>query len=528
MADPLYELLAPYFDAQDASPRPLPSDPTVSSYLTRLTTLSLSDLTTTEPASLNQTLQSHLRSLQALSKRSHKAIISASEHLASLREVLPELGNGARSLQDALPQLSSSAESFSQKYSKSIDNAVLERRRKALLLARNADRVSDILDLPTLLSTAVSSSANPSSTATSATINHAAALDLHAHTKRLHALYPNLALVRDIAAQAEQEMKSLSSNLISSLQAQNLKLAAAMRTIGWLRRVAPELSAPLADLALHAKSARGASSVGASSAALGGSDAALGALFLVCRLANLNSMLAALEPLRELADQETSRRLGASGASHAPPPPPPPPTAETGSGGSNAAWSGGQQTERYLKRYVELFREQSFAVVSMYQSIFPSALPAPSTVMATAAAAPNGVGGDRTAPRDAGADRQDPLRPLPDPLATFALHLVDLLAATLRTYLPNVRDRAARDSLLTQVLYCAGSLGRLGGEFGMMLALLEEDARLEEKSAGDGSDGDGEEEWVDVIKKHRVQASRLEVLASGVGGVRSGTTAGVG
>jgi hypothetical protein len=97
-------------------------------------------------------------------------------------------------------------------------------------------------------------------------------------------------------------------------------------------------------------------------------------------------------------------------------------------------------------------------------------------------------------------------------MSTFTLHLVDLLEETLREYLPNITDPGTRESLLTQVLYCAGSLGRLGGEFGMMVAMLLED----EQAGGDEDDM----EWVKVMKKHRVQASRLEILARGVGGGR--------
>jgi len=106
-----------------------------------------------------------------------------------------------------------------------------------------------------------------------------------------------------------------------------------------------------------------------------------------------------------------------------------------------------------------------------------------------------------------------------------------MLFETLKEYLPNVTDRAARDSLMTQVLYCAGSLGRLGGDFSMMLALLEDELREgEENVIGEGDDDAESEvqeeqkaEWVEVMKKHRIQASRLELLASGVGTGRSST-----
>lgn len=94
----------------------------------------------------------------------------------------------------------------------------------------------------------------------------------------------------------------------------------------------------------------------------------------------------------------------------------------------------------------------------------------------------------------------------PDPLASFVLMLVGMLVDVLGTYLPGVEERGVRESLLTQVLYAAGSLGRLGGEFGAILGVVE--------CFGGGSlgRGDGEEEWVSVVAKHRVLASRLESI----------------
>ena len=249
-------------------------------------------------------------------------------------------------------------------------------------MSRNADRLSDILDLPNLLSSNVQ--------------NYAAALDLHAHVKRLHLLYPDSNIVNSIYASSEEAMLDMTSNLIGSLRAQSIKLAAALRTIGWLKRVTIDMP--------------------------------LGALFLTCRLATLTSMLSALDPLRELADREVE--------------------------------GGGIQTERFLKRYLEIFREQSFNIMSMYRSIFPDEDHPPAS-------------------------------------ATFSQHLVSLLMETLDEYLPKVREKSSRESLLTQVLYCAGSLGRLGGDFGLMLA------------------NDEDEEWVTVMNKHRVLAGKLEKLANG-------------
>ncbi|TVY35875.1 Conserved oligomeric Golgi complex subunit [Lachnellula subtilissima] len=393
----------------------------------------LSSLTTTEPQSLTQTTNSLLRSLQALSKRSHKAIIDSSTHLSTLGTTLPALAQSTASLRDALPKLDDAAIHFSETYNLRPENPspLLDRRRKALLLSRNIDRLSDVLDLPTLLSSAISSSSHTAastSTPTNATLNYASALDLNAHIKRLHGLYPESPLISSVSLQAETAMQDMCSNLIASLRANNLKLASAMRTISWLRRVAPELDPVPANNTLS----------------LGTREGALGALFLVCRLSNLEQMLSALSPLRDLADQETAKLRNGQ--------------AKTGK------WEGGQQTERFLKRYIEIFREQSFAIVSMHRSIFPPA-------------SANPVPLDEFKSLKEGKRQEDPLMPLPSALGTFPLNLVGMLEGTLRTYLPNVRDRSSRDSLLTQVLYCAGSLGRLGGDFSLMLAFFERGGR---------------------------------------------------
>ncbi|KAK6436348.1 hypothetical protein LTR95_007456 [Oleoguttula sp. CCFEE 5521] len=460
--DPLYEILAPYFEPDTStSSRPIPNTASSTNYLSRLSTLSLSDLTTTESASLLHAAQSHVRNLQALSKRSHRTVISSAGHLEKLRDFLPGFTTGANKLQTDLPALETAASAFNQKYDRSSDNEVLDRRKRAMLLARNVDRVSDVLELPTLLSSAVAAAQNASTTASasSSTTSYASALDVHAHIKRLHTLYPKSELVSDVSRQGDAEIQNLTSILIGTLQSLGLKLASAMRTIGWLRRVAPELTesfdhpsnAPLSTKSFDITTKQQ------------NDDGPLGTLFLLCRLRTLHVTLEALDPLRELADHET--------------------TSSTGS-----------QSERYLKRYIEIFREQSFNIVSMYKSIFPGGLPVIE-------------GGD-------GASARSPeTSSSPSPVASFTLHLAEMMIAALRRYMPNITDRSTRESLLTQVIYCAGSLGRLGADFGMMLAMLEEELALASESAAN----DGEPEWAAVMKKHRIQAGRLEVLARGVG-----------
>ncbi|KAK3902728.1 mitochondrial carrier domain-containing protein [Staphylotrichum tortipilum] len=450
MADLLYDLLVPPPAAGPgpSSPRTA-ADPAALEYLTALASRPLASLASAEPQALAQSSHGLLLSLQALSKKSHRQIIESASHHATLRASLPALAVSTAELRAAIPRLDTEAVRFSTAYSKASDSDVLARRKKALLLARNVERLVDVLELPTLLSSAISA----------APVNHSSALDLNAHMRRLHSIYPDSPLVHSISAQADDAMRTMAANLILSLKAPGLKLAASLRTISWLRRVLPDLDA--ASPATNTTTTTTSSSPSSHSTTAKGHDSqerVLGALFLVCRLATLMTMLEALEPLRELADQEKARQAAASAS-------------------ASAAWSGGQQTERYLKRYVEIFREQSFAIVSMFRSIFP----APPTGASSAAAG-------------------DPLEPMPSALATFPLCLVDMLLETLRLYLPTVRDQAARDSLLTQVLYCAGSLGRLGGDFGLFLAALDVGP-------------EAEEEWAEVVRRHRALAGRLESIA---------------
>ncbi|OKL62895.1 hypothetical protein UA08_01583 [Talaromyces atroroseus] len=486
MADAILELLDPHIDANASattsrSPRSRSTDATTTKYLNRLTSLSLEQLKSAEPQSISQSAHSTLLSLQALSNRSHKALISSSDHLSTLRSLVPSLEQDAKNLQEGIPRLDSEAVRFSTTYSKSSENPHLDRRKKAMQLSRNVDRISDILELPALLSTAVSTSSATAGPAAGSSVsaNYSTALDLYSHIKRLQTFYPDSPLIKDIILQAEDAMKTMTTNLIAGLRTQNIRLAAAMRTIGWLRRVAPELE--------HPQRNRGSTASG---------EGALGALFLVCRLANLVSTLDALDPLRELADQETQRRVEAA-------------SKERVSSSKSSAWTGGQQTERFLKRYIEIYREQSFAIVSLYKNIFtpepiesdhqmPTILPGLELKSLNL----------KTQPPAKRIRKTDPLQVLPPAVATFPMHLVRLLTDTLRAYLPNVRDKSSRESLLSQVLYCAGSLGRLGGDFSMILTELEGEDQGEE-------DGEIVREWEEITRKHRALAGRLEQLTSG-------------
>ncbi|QGI58350.1 hypothetical protein CEK26_000477 [Fusarium fujikuroi] len=380
MAEALRDLLAP-----DQA-----NDPSALEYLAYLAEQESSSLQSSEPQVLSQTSHSLLLAVQALSKRSHKPVVESAASHASLRTSLPTLAQRASDLVQAVPRLDAQAEHFSSAFGKASESKLLARRKQALLLLRNSERLVDVMEMPLLLSSAVST----------APVNHSSTLELYAHVRRLASLYPDSPLVTSVLDEADAAIRQMAADLIGTLKAPNLKLAAAVRTMGWLKRIVP-------DLVTDAST-----------------EDALPAIFLVCRLSTLLTTLEALEPLRDLADEERLRKDKAT-----------------------STWSGGQQTERYLKRFIEIFREQSFNIVSVFKSINSSLA-------------------------SHGNDETDPLGALPSPMADFPLHMVEMLVETLRIYLPTVKDQTSRESILTQVLYCAGSLGRLGADFGMLLASI--------------------------------------------------------
>ena len=400
MAEALRDLLTPQRQADSAA----------LAYLAHLAEQPSEVLQSSEPQLLAHTAHSLLLSVQALSKRSHRPVVDSAASHGSLRETLPVLAQRAADLSQAVPRLDSHAEHFSSAFGKASDSELLARRKQALLLLRNSERLVDVMEMPPLLTSAV----------LTAPVNYSSTLELYAHVRRLASIYPKSPLVSSVLDEADAAIRQMAADLIITLKTPNLKLAAAVRTMGWLKRIVPDLlsGVPTED--------------------------ALPAVFLVCRLATLVTTLEALEPLRALADEERLRQDL-----------------------STNSWSGGQQTERYLKRFIEIFREHSFSIVSVFKSI--SASLGPQSDWDT-----------------------DPLRSLPSPMTSFPLHLVELLLETLRIYLPTVKDQASRESILTQVLYCAGSLGRLGADFGLLLA------------------ASGVTEWVELVKRHRLLAGRLE------------------
>jgi hypothetical protein len=86
-------------------------------------------------------------------------------------------------------------------------------------------------------------------------------------------------------------------------------------------------------------------------------------------------------------------------------------------------------------------------------------------------------------------------------LPSFALNITDHIHETLSTHLPSIPydDRQTRQSLLTQLLYCAQSLARVGCDFtDVVIGTFFEGADIQE------------EKWVwEVTSAHRQRMAKL-------------------
>ncbi|GBE77340.1 Dor1-domain-containing protein [Sparassis crispa] len=125
---------------------------------------------------------------------------------------------------------------------------------------------------------------------------------------------------------------------------------------------------------------------------------------------------------------------------------------------------------RYLKRYVDLWRECVYDVVTQYTTIFLDRAPSTSTSTTTH---------------------------LHSLLTTFASLRLQTLLSLLQETLPVIADPSLLTSLLTQLTYCANSFARVGMDFKELLAPLFVDAvrRGVTKELENAANG-----WCDLLK----------------------------
>jgi len=199
-------------------------------------------------------------------------------------------------------------------------------------------------------------------------------------------------VVWDVKAEVDQRIRSMVGDLLSGLRESGTnKLPVLFKTVGFLRKMGVLDEEEIAQA------------------------------FLSCRLGCLK---------RSLEDLDVERRTSGALTSVTP--------------GFQSSVSG----ERYLKRYVDVWREGVYDLVSQFTTIF----------LERPASSP---------------ETTEFLHSL---LTTYTTHLLSVLLGTLETTLPTVQDPSALNSLLTQLTYCATSFSRIGLDFRWIVGGLFEDA----------------------------------------------------
>jgi hypothetical protein len=202
-------------------------------------------------------------------------------------------------------------------------------------------------------------------------------------------------VVWDVKAEVDQRIRSMVGDLLSGLRESGTnKLPVLFKTVGFLRKMGVLDEEEIAQA------------------------------FLSCRLGCLK---------RSLEDLDVERRTSGALAPVTPSFQP-----------SSVSVSG----ERYLKRYVDVWREGVYDLVSQFTTIFlerPTSSP----------------------------ETTESLHSL---LTTYTTHLLSVLLGTLEVTLPTVQDPSALNSLLTQLTYCATSFSRIGLDFRWTIGGLFEDA----------------------------------------------------
>ncbi|KZT72851.1 Dor1-domain-containing protein [Daedalea quercina L-15889] len=233
------------------------------------------------------------------------------------------------------------------------------------------------------------------------------ALLLSQHAASLAARFPDNALVQSVKAECDARVQAMLGQLLRMLSEQ-AKLPALFRAVGFLRKM-EVLDEP--ELALA---------------------------FLTGRGVYLDGLLKTVEIEKKGVEGDREREKEAYA--------------------------------RYLKRYVDLWREGVYDVVTQYTTIFLERAPSTSG----------------TAPTQ--------LHML---LTTFTGLRLRRLLTLLRETLPHIPDPSLLTSLLTQLTYCANSFARVGMDFKGLLAPIFVDAvrmgvQNELEEAADG--------WCDALK----------------------------
>ncbi|KAJ3566124.1 hypothetical protein NP233_g7193 [Leucocoprinus birnbaumii] len=446
VASPLADV-APLVDVlTEASTSALLSTPSSKGYLSHLTTLPLGELNQ-EPIAL-QTQSHHLTSsLTSFTHTSYPTFISLHKTTTSFASSIDALTSSLNGLLTiSLPTLEDSTGIWKDR-----TEAVLRERGKARVVLEQHEKIRDLLDIPVLIDTCVRNGYFGEALSLA---NHVTSLVHRADGTKDK---PPPAILTSVLAEVQHSITQMHLSLLATLYEPNRKLPALWKAVNFLRKMdafsGEPTSSSLASL-LRPRSTSLSARTDASSRTRPpnpSSEEQLALAFLIGREVCLKSTLEATgRDIQRLVNQVSSGQ-GDSDVDKA---------NDAGKAQSKGKTKGKvkeleerdkEDLARYLKKYIDAWREGVYDVVTQYATIFLERSPTHSDAATS------------TDNDDALLSR---LHTLLRTYSTRALstHLLTILKPSLPLLtLPHL------PSLLTQLNYCSTAFSRLGLDFRCIL-----------------------------------------------------------
>ena len=396
-------------------------------YLSNLTTLGLKDLLG-EPAAL-QTQSHHLTSsLTSLTHTSYPTFLSLHQTTNALTESLTSLSSSLDALlNSSLPALEACSAAWKDR-----TEGLLKERSKARLVLDQHEKIRDLLEIPILIDTCVRNG------------YFSEALSLVSHAKGLASdpsNRPPSLLLSSVHSEIHHSIIQMLLSLLATLHEPNRKLPALYKAVTFLRKM--DVFGPASPFASvpHLYQSPSSQEPNKPMDPIGeniSNEEQIALAFLSGREHCLQSIL---EPCAKDVLRMTKH--------------------------GNLDEREQEDLARYLKKYIDLWREGVYDVITQYTTIFlEKSSPASQTLLASIKAIENDMGHP---PQQYGDLEWCHLHTLITTYASRALtsHLLPILSPSL-----SFLSLSLLPSLLTQLTYCSIAFARVGLEFRGILSTL--------------------------------------------------------
>ena len=189
------------------------ASPLIQGYLSRLTSTSLAAIIQ-EHATLDDEKKDLEHQLNRLAKREYHSFVDTAGHGDAIAAAFEGFDEKVEQVRESIPFLDIAIAEFN-----AFAKSQLAEREKSKNMLSNHDRLLDILEMPSLVSTCVRNG------------YFSEAIQLSSHVRRLATLhYTNVPLVQELAKEVESAMTEMTGRLIALLR-EPLKLPSALKVL---------------------------------------------------------------------------------------------------------------------------------------------------------------------------------------------------------------------------------------------------------------------------------------------------------